>query len=98
MVIMSDEAITEADLPPYLTSDPHSRVTSKPQAGGGGSVDVVQYGNSSLREFRELVETAFIRHKLDQFEWNISRTAQALGIERTNLHKRMRALGIHRER
>jgi transcriptional regulator of acetoin/glycerol metabolism len=25
-----------------------------------------------------------------------SRTAQALGIERTNLHKKLRALGIHR--
>ncbi len=98
MVIMSEEAITEADLPAYLTSDPSTRLAHKVPAGDGGSVDVVQFGNSSLREFRELVETAFIRFKLDQFEWNISRTAQALGIERTNLHKRMRALGIHRER
>jgi len=26
--------------------------------------------------------------------WSISRTAQVLDIERTNLHKKMRALGI----
>ena len=37
-----------------------------------------------------------IRLKLAEYEWNISRTAQALGIERTNLHKKLRALGIHR--
>lgn len=48
------------------------------------------------REFREEAESEFIRIKLAEYEWNISRTAQALGIERTNLHKKLRALGIHR--
>ena len=42
------------------------------------------------------MEREYIRIKLDENGWNISRTAQALGIERTNLHKKMRALGIHR--
>jgi two-component system nitrogen regulation response regulator NtrX len=30
-------------------------------------------------------------------EWNISRAATQLGVERTNLHKKMRALGIARD-
>jgi len=50
-----------------------------------------------LRELRDLVERQYIRSKLDENGWNISRTAQVLGIERTNLHKKMRALGISRE-
>ena len=50
-----------------------------------------------LRELRDLVERQYVRAKLDENDWNISRTAQVLGLERTNLHKKMRALGIVRE-
>ena len=60
------------------------------------AIDLGRYAGKSLREFREEVESEFIRIRLAEFEWNISRTAQALGIERTNLHKKLRALGIHR--
>ena len=60
-------------------------------------MDVTLYSDLTLREFREQVETAFIKHKLNEFGWNISRTAQNLGIERTNLHKKLRALGIRRQ-
>jgi len=50
-----------------------------------------------LREFRDHMEREYIRLKLDENGWNISRTANLLGIERTNLHKKMRALGLGRE-
>jgi DNA-binding NtrC family response regulator len=96
LVIMSDDMITERDLPPYL-GGPRAPSAEK-RATTSGGFDISEFGDRSLREFREEVETAFIRHKLAEFEWNISRTAQALGIERTNLHKKLRALGIHREK
>lgn len=94
LVIMSDDTITERDLPPYL-GGPRRPSADKDNAVGG--VDVTQYGDHTLREFREIVETAFIKFKLNEFGWNISRTALALGIERTNLHKKLRALGIQRQ-
>ena len=50
-----------------------------------------------LREFRDHMEREYIRIKLDENGWNISRTASLLGIERTNLHKKMRALGLSRD-
>jgi two-component system nitrogen regulation response regulator NtrX len=50
-----------------------------------------------LREFREEMEKEFILAKLGEHGWNISRTAETLGIERTNLHKKMRAHGITRD-
>jgi DNA-binding NtrC family response regulator len=53
--------------------------------------------NLPLRDLRDLVERQYIRSKLDENGWNISRTAQVLGIERTNLHKKMRALGLSRD-
>ncbi len=50
----------------------------------------------SLKAFREAVERAFIRQRLGEHGWNVSRTAEALGVERTHLHKRMKILGISR--
>jgi two-component system, NtrC family, nitrogen regulation response regulator NtrX len=95
LVIMSDEVIRKKDLPPYLGGP---RAGGLPRAGTGPqtAIDLGRYAGKSLREFREEVESEFIRIRLAEFDWNISRTAQALGIERTNLHKKLRALGIHR--
>jgi len=97
LVIMSDEVIREKDLPPYLGGPrPPGQSGRANQSGPVTAIDLGRYAGKSLREFREEVESEFIRIRLAEFEWNISRTAQALGIERTNLHKKLRALGIHR--
>ena len=44
----------------------------------------------------------FLRHgflrALEESNWNVSGAARILGMERTNLHKRIRALGIERVR
>ncbi|MBC7925593.1 MAG: sigma-54-dependent Fis family transcriptional regulator [Bryobacteraceae bacterium] len=53
---------------------------------------------SSVQEARESAERDHILRALDAAEWNVSSAARALGLERTNLHKRMRALGVTRER
>jgi len=95
LVIMSDEVIREKDLPPYL-GGPRAPGQAGRTTGPVNAIDLGRYAGKSLREFREEVESEFIRIRLAEFDWNISRTAQALGIERTNLHKKLRALGIHR--
>jgi DNA-binding NtrC family response regulator len=51
----------------------------------------------SLRDFRDRAEREYIRTTLAGCDWNISRAATLLGVERTNLHKKMRSLGIQRE-
>ncbi len=51
---------------------------------------------SSLQEARESAERGHILRALEQANWNVSSAARALGMERTNLHKRMRSLGLRR--
>ena len=51
-----------------------------------------------LREAKESAEREHILRALDEAKWNVSSAARALGMERTNLHKRIRALGLARER
>jgi two-component system nitrogen regulation response regulator NtrX len=48
----------------------------------------------NLQDTRESAERASIVRVLEQTNWNVSSAARVLGIERTNLHKRIRALGI----
>jgi two-component system nitrogen regulation response regulator NtrX len=50
----------------------------------------------SLREAVDQFEKAFILERLRENNWNISRTAEKLGIERSNLHRKLKALGIKR--
>jgi len=53
------------------------------------------YGNyGSLKDARAAFERDFIRAKLKENGGNVSRTAEVLKIERSNLHRKINALGI----
>src|SRR5581483_10182464 len=52
----------------------------------------------SLREARDSAEREHILKALEESKWNVSGAARVLGMERTNLHKRIRALGLVREK
>jgi len=43
----------------------------------------------TLREAKEEFEKRYIRQKLISCDWNITRTAEILGIPRTYLHKKI---------
>lgn len=51
-------------------------------------------GSRTLSEVREEAERAYILHCLEQTGGNVTQAARLLGMERTNLHKKMKALGI----
>jgi DNA-binding NtrC family response regulator len=61
-----------------------------------GSAPAIQ----PLLDARDAWERRYILGAIAAFEGNISKTAEALGLERSNLYKKMRGLGIapaHRE-
>jgi two-component system, NtrC family, nitrogen regulation response regulator NtrX len=51
---------------------------------------------SSVQEAREGAEREHLQRALEASAWNVSSAARLLGMERTNLHKRMKSLGIAR--
>jgi transcriptional regulator of acetoin/glycerol metabolism len=87
MAIMSGDRITVADVPEGVGP----RAAPPPAAGG-----LDRYGEIPLRELRDLVERDYILQKLEEHDWNITQAAQALGLERTNLHKKIRQHGLSR--
>lgn len=49
---------------------------------------------TTLKESREAFEKEFITRKLEENNWNISKTAETLDIERSNLHRKIKAYEI----
>jgi DNA-binding NtrC family response regulator len=94
MAILSDEAITLDDLPELprreMKAAENAAALPAPLQGESGP-------RETLREYRERAERQFVIDTLEKLDWNISRAAVVLGVERTNLHKKMRSLGIKRE-
>src|SRR5215470_8106340 len=80
VIMTSKDTIAAADLPP-LGAD-----NLKPSNRG-------RY--STYRAGRETFEREYILKKLAECEGNVSRTAEAMGIDRSHLYRRMKALGIN---
>ncbi len=89
MAIMSGDRVSAGDVPEVIA--PRSAPPPPP-----GASDLSRYGEVPLRELRDLVERDYILKKLEEHDWNITQAAQALGIERTNLHKKIKQHGLSR--
>jgi len=63
---------------------------------GGEAPPASSYNFDSYREASETYEREYILRKLAETEGNISRTAELMGIDRSHLYRRMKALGINR--
>jgi two-component system nitrogen regulation response regulator NtrX len=48
----------------------------------------------SLHEARSAYEREFVLRKLEENRWNMTKAAEALGLERSHLYRKMRSLGI----
>ena len=49
---------------------------------------------AALREAREVFEREYLLAQINRFGGNISRTAEFVGMERSALHRELKALGI----
>jgi len=58
-----------------------------------GAVDTAAE-ETDYRKAREMFEKDFFTRRLEENEWNISKTSDAVGLERSNLHRKMKQLGI----
>ncbi len=85
MVILSGDHIGVKDLP----FDFVKRVVPE--------FDLHAFAHMTLREFKNVTEKAFIEMKLQETNWNISRAAEVLGIERTNLHKKIKQYDLSKK-
>jgi two-component system nitrogen regulation response regulator NtrX len=84
-IMVGGDAIRPPDLPDDLRA---ARTIARANVAAQGK---------SLRELREQVERDYIRAVLDEHGWNVTQAAKDLGIERTNLHKKIKFYGLEKE-
>jgi two-component system nitrogen regulation response regulator NtrX len=72
-----------------LPQDVGSMVPTMPNGNGGE-----QLMGLPLRDARELFEREYLLAQINRFGGNISRTAEFVGMERSALHRKLKALGI----
>jgi two-component system, NtrC family, nitrogen regulation response regulator NtrX len=83
VIFSGEERITEKDLPLIVR-------TGNPIAVSAFDAQL------TLKELKEKTEKDYILWHLQRTDWNITKSAEALGIERSNLHKKMAAYKIER--
>jgi two-component system nitrogen regulation response regulator NtrX len=87
-IMVSADTITVNDLP-EMTGSKLTRHQDGP------AVPCLDSGQT-LREVRETVEQGYILEALKAYDWNVTQAARVLGIERTNLHKKIKYYQIER--
>ncbi|MEM6262118.1 MAG: sigma-54 dependent transcriptional regulator [Bacteroidota bacterium] len=85
LTILCDGKITEQDVLNYAV--PRKRQSTNDSIYGRFRV---------FQEFKDYVEREFIHNKLKEYNWNISKTAEALEIQRSHLYNKMEKYGIKR--
>jgi len=71
---------------------PSEIIDSQSSAGLGGASMAIM--GSPLREARESFEREYLKIQIRRFSGNISRTASFIGMERSALHRKLKALGL----
>ncbi len=83
MIMTPADVVGAKDIPPPFSRPYEQKTGIDPQTL-----------SDSLKEAKNQFEKAFIEAKLRECDWNISQTAEAIGIERSNLHKKIKAYGL----
>ena len=79
VIMVADDAVLPRHLPPPLVPSVTAEEPGK---------------KTSMREAREAFERAYILAELRANDWNMTRTSEKLGIERSHLYRKLRAYGI----
>ena len=50
----------------------------------------------TLQEFQEITEKIFIKKQLEKYDWNVTKTAEALDIQRSHLYTKIKKYGLEK--
>jgi two-component system nitrogen regulation response regulator NtrX len=87
LILSSGPRITAADVDRLA-----GRRADTSEGGLGSLLDV-----PTFEEFKHAAERAYLLAKLRTFDWNVSETARALDMPRSNLYKKIERYGLSRE-
>ncbi len=87
LILVEDEEIDASDVDQFV--QPNQRPEEPARE--------LIYAYDDFTEARDQFEKQFIEHKLDEHDWNVSQTAETIGIQRSHLYNKLNKYGIERE-
>ncbi len=90
LVLARGEEIAVADLPEEVVA---GKPTASRRHANGADIGLSE---PDFREAKRKFEIAYLRRKLEEHRWNVSRTAASVGLHRQSLQEKLRELGIQR--
>jgi DNA-binding NtrC family response regulator len=91
LIILSDKTITEGDVKAFANPSAPVAVSTGDAAP---QTDFDQFAN--FQEYKDYAEREYIKFKLEKNNWNVSKTADDIDIQRSHLYSKIEKFGLKR--
>lgn len=92
LIILSDKIITDKDVRTF--ANPSSFSTGSEHHANGSQLNFDQFAN--FQEYKDFAERDYIKYKLEKNNWNVSKTADDIDIQRSHLYSKIEKYGLKR--
>jgi len=91
LIILSDKVITDADVKAFANP------SSPAVAATGSAAPQTNYDKfANFQEYKDFAECEYIKFKLEKNNWNVSKTADDIDIQRSHLYSKIEKFGLKR--
>ncbi|WP_270089872.1 sigma-54-dependent transcriptional regulator [Sphingobacterium sp. SYP-B4668] len=103
LIILSDKSITDKDVLAYANPSiiqPRNGTSAEVHTNGevkSESAALTFEKFDSFQDYKDHAEKEFINYKLDKNNWNVSKTADDIGIQRSHLYSKIEKFGLKRD-
>lgn len=92
LIILSDKTITDNDVRAF--ANPSAPVAAVADNNTAPQTDFDQFNN--FQEYKDFAEREYIKFKLEKNNWNVSKTADDIDIQRSHLYSKIEKFGLKR--
>ena len=99
LIILSDKSITENDVIAFANPTGGTNIGSTNNGSlsaltGSASINYEKFSN--FQDYKDFAEKEFIKFKLEKNNWNVSKTADDIEIQRSHLYSKIEKFGLKR--
>ena len=92
LIILSDKVITDKDVRTF--ANPSSAAPAVESGAAAATTNFDQFTN--FQEYKDFAERDYIKYKLEKNNWNVSKTADDIDIQRSHLYSKIEKYGLKR--
>ncbi|PST82906.1 Fis family transcriptional regulator [Pedobacter yulinensis] len=98
LIILSDRVITEHDVRAFANPGGGTNIgAATPHAAAAPQQAIANYDSfNNFQDYKDFAEREFIKFKLEKNNWNVSKTADEIDIQRSHLYSKIEKFGLKR--